>query len=419
MEINKICNHFGDCKEKHISKFEENTPQHNLIKGYICRKPNRFLGSLLITEINGEKVEQFVQSMPKIHYFEDERDMTGRGVAFEKLDGSCLILYPLFNSKGELIEIVPKTRGRAVADKHFIELYNKIDHSNIEWYFEKNNNAVLFFEMYGILNQHEILHYQTGIDIALIGVYKNGHFFKGKTIIDLAKRYGFKTPDPIFEITYREPSSFTVGGWSVHLQSEKYFKNQKYLNESSLCLPTQMDALDFIQQQLEELNKQYLRRNDRIATEGVVINTTKSNGNQKYIKLKPRDIENKHRNNGGIPRSSITKEVLKYFDEYGSEVKELYLIDKNHHTEYLHRMLKEEYPEEWVNNSAKRIEKVFMQIWDAKQVPESIHNICNELIQEYGDKGIIHCMRMFAQKYPMKKKDATTVYSVLEKRGIE
>ena len=180
-----------------------------------------------------------------------------------------------------------------------------------------------------------------------------------------------------------------------------------------------MDALDFIQQQLEGLNKTYLRKNGRIATEGVVINTTKSNGNQKYIKLKPRDIENKHRNNGGIPRSSITKEVLKYFDEYGSAVKGLYLIDENHHTEYIHRMLKEEYPEEWVNNSAKRIEKVFMQIWDAKQVPESIHDICNELIHKYGDKGITHCMRMFAQKYPMKKKDATTVYNVLETRGIE
>ena len=414
MEISSVCNYFGDCKEKYISKFEENTPQHNIIKGYICRKPNRFLGSLLITEINGEKVEYFVQSMPKIHYFEDERDMTGHGVAFEKLDGSCLILYPLFNSKDELIEIVPKTRGRAVADKHFIELYNKIDHSNIEWYFEKNNNAVLFFEMYGILNQHEILHYQTGIDIALIGVYKNNHFFKGKSIIDLANKYGFKTPDPIFEIIYREPNNFTV-----YLKSEKYFKNQKYLNENSLCFPTQMDVLDFIQQQLEALNKAYYENNGRIATEGVVINTTKSNGNQKYIKLKPRDIENKHCNNGGIPRSSITKEVLKYFDEYGSAVKGLYLIDENHHTEYIHRMLKEEYPEEWVNNSAKRIEKVFMQIWDAKQVPESIHNICNELIHEYGDKGITHCMRMFAQKYPMKKKDATTVYRVLEMKGID
>ena len=235
-----------------------------------------------------------------------------------------------------------------------------------------------------------------------------------KIYYELNKKYGFKTPDPIFEIIYREPNSFTV-----YLKSEKYFKNQKYLNENCLCFPTQMDALDFIQQQLEELNKTYLRNNGRIATEGVVINTTKSNGNQKYIKLKPRDIENKHRNNGGIPRSSITKEVLKYFDEYGSAVKGLYLIDENHHTEYIHRMLKEEYPEEWVNNSAKRIEKVFMQIWDAKQVPESIHDICNELIHKYGDKGITHCMRMFAQKYPMKKKDATTVYRVLEMKGIE
>ena len=137
------------------------------------------------------------------------------------------------------------------------------------------------------------------------------------------------------------------------------------------------------------------------------------------LKLKPRDIENKHRNNGGIPRSSITKEVLKYFDEYGSAVKGLYLIDENHHTEYIHRMLKEEYPEEWVNNSAKRIEKVFMQIWDAKTVPVSIHNICDELFEKYGEKGLVHCMRMFSQQYPQKKKDASIVYNVLEKRFIK
>lgn len=418
MEIEKVCSYFGDCNQKYVSKFEEHTPQNNHIKGYICRNPTRYLGSLLITEINGERVEQFVQSMPKIHYFEDERNMKGRGVAFEKLDGSCLILYPLYDNENEIIEIVPKTRGRAVVDKHFLELYNKIDHTSIEYYF-KWNDAVLFFEMYGILNQHEILHYQTGIDIALIGLYKNGHFFKGKSLMEVADKYGFKTPDPVFEITYREPNSFSIGGWNVHLLSEKYMKYQKYLDTESMGLPTQMDALDFMQEQLEALNKTYYEKNGRIATEGVVINTSDSRDVQKYIKLKPRDIMNKHRNQGGIPRSSITKEVLKYFDEYGSEVKEIYLKDEGHHTEYLHRMLKEDYPEEWVKNSSKRIEKVFMQIWDAKQVPESIHNICNELIEEFGDKGITHCMRMFAQKYPMKKKYASTVYGVLQKRGLE
>ena len=119
----------------------------------------------------------------------------------------------------------------------------------------------------------------------------------------------------------------------------------------------------------------------------------------------------------------ITKEVLKYFDEYGAEVKEIYLKDKNHHTEYLHRMLSEEYSDELIQKSKKKIERVFMQIWDAKEVPVSIHNICDELVEEYGNKGIKHCIRMFAQKYPQKKKQARMVYSTLEvvfnKKGLD
>ena len=177
--------------------------------------------------------------------------------------------------------------------------------------------------------------------------------------------------------------------------------------------------MDKIQEFLEYLNKTYNDIYGRYATEGVVINCVDSKGNQKYIKVKPRDIENKHRSHDGIPRSAIVKEVLKYFDDYGSEVEEIYRKDKNHHTEYLHRMLLEDYAEEFVEKSKKKIEKVFMQIWDSKQIPESLHNIAQELFDEYANKGITHCMRMFGQKYPMKKKDAKTIYQVLEKLYVK
>ena len=110
--------------------------------------------------------------------------------------------------------------------------------------------------------------------------------------------------------------------------------------------------------------------------------------------------------------------MLKYFDEYGSEVKELYDEDKNHHTEYIHRMLSEDYSEDMIRKSSKKIEKIFMQIWDSKQIPESLQNIAEELFNEYSDKGITHCMRMFGQKYPMKKRYSRTIYQVLEKLFI-
>ena len=404
--INK---HFGNCKDKYIRKFSETTPQGNEIEGYICKKSNRFLGSLVITQINGEPTEQFVQSMPKIEYFMDERDMNGVGYAFEKLDGSCLIMYPLLKD-GKIIEIVPKTRGRAVADSHFLDLYKKLDTTSIEKYY-KWQDGVLMFEMYGILNQHEIIHYQTGIDIALIGVYRNGKFFRGKSLKGVADKYNFKTPDELFSLKYTEPSVYYDGGWSVYPISKKY---PHYLDYGACGIPTKIDAIDFIREQLEELNKKYYEKFGRIATEGVVINTTDSAGNQRYLKVKPRDIMNKHRCQEGIPRKAIVKEVLKYFDDYGSEVFDIYTRDPKHHTEYIERMLLEDYAEEFVRKSRKKIEKVFMQIWDAKQIPQSLHDMASELYDEYKDYGITHCMRMFAQKYPMKKKDAKTIYQILD-----
>lgn len=43
-------------KPKHLRDFEAKTPNGNIIKGYISRKPNKYLGSLIITHIT-EKTE--------------------------------------------------------------------------------------------------------------------------------------------------------------------------------------------------------------------------------------------------------------------------------------------------------------------------------------------------------------------------
>lgn len=420
IEIEDAVKYFGNCKEKYLRRFHEVTPEGNHIKGWICRKPNKYLGSLLIDTLWGEPHEQFIQSMPKIEYFNDERnicldsDICGKtftdAIAYEKLDGSCLIIYPILDKHGKIVEIVPKTRGRAVADNHFIELYNKIDHSGV-WKYYSTQKGVLFFELYGILNQHDIIHYQTGIDMVLIGCYDelDGGFGVPFKLWQVANYCNFKQPDEMFRIEKNK----------IIITTQKYKWYFDEVFEEDKQAPTRIDSVDKIQSFLEYLNSKYNSIYNRYATEGVVVNCVDINGRQKYIKIKPRDIENKHRSENGIPRSQIVKEVLKYFDDYGSEVEEIYRSDKNHHTEYLHRMLLEEYSEEIVQKSKKKIEKIFMQIWDAKTVPVSIHNICDELFEKYGEKGLVHCMRMFSQQYPQKKKDASTVYNVLEKKFIK
>lgn len=420
-DLEMICEEYfkGLTKPKHLRFFDEKTPKGNRITGYINQKPNRYLGSMIILSVNDEPTNQFVQSMPKIHYHSDERDISTEIVneCYEKLDGSCLILYPLFGKYGDMIEIVPKTRGRPVADSHFVELFNKVDKKSIEDYYTENN-GFLIFELYGILNQHDIIHYDVGIDIALIGVYEQNSPYVtgyGKKVNGFHNEgiYNFKLPDKMFTLTYVPEKE---DKWKLQFTSKKY---ESYFPIDPVYYPTNTDAVLGIKHYLEKLNKCFMAVNGRIATEGVVINTVSSQGNKKWLKCKPRDIEDKHKKGAGIPRSAITKECLKYFDEYGSEVKEIYEKDPKHHTEYIHRMLGEEYNEQLIFKARKRIEKIFMQIWDAKVPPKSIHLICEELFNKYHEEGIKHCMRMFSQEYPQKKKDASLVYGVLEKIFIK
>ena len=113
----KFCEKYFDnnVKPKHLIEFNAKTPEGNIIEGYMSRKPNKHLGSLVITHItekNGDSydTEQFVQAFPKIHYWderhklkEDENEVSY--YCQEKLDGSCLIMYSLNDNMGNSIEI--------------------------------------------------------------------------------------------------------------------------------------------------------------------------------------------------------------------------------------------------------------------------------------------------------------------------
>ena len=91
LEVEFACSYFGDCKPKYLKRFSEKTPEGNFIEGWICKKSNRYLGSLFIDTLNGEKHEQFVQSMPKIKYFNDDRDIC--------LDYDVCVYSRFYNSK--------------------------------------------------------------------------------------------------------------------------------------------------------------------------------------------------------------------------------------------------------------------------------------------------------------------------------
>lgn len=420
----KFCEKYfeNNVKPKHLSRFKTKTPKGNIIEGYISRKPNKHLGSLVITHIteksgNDYDCEQFVQSFPKIHYWdrrhhlkEDEESIIYH--CQEKLDGTCLIVYALKNELGEIIEIIPKTRGKAVADKHVLEMFSLVDKKAIEEFFMdiSHTNDTLMFELYGILNRHEIAHMDTYIDIRLIGAYIDETFLNYIQIKCNSDLDNFKTPDTVFTIEkYPYENSFSIKWCSINQRLKNYEVSTKD------TFPTLFDAIDGVKLLLLKLNEKYVKFNGRRVIEGVVINGIHSNGRQMYLKIKPKDIEIEAKTLDSVPRRFILKEIQKYFDEYGTQVREIYEIDETHYIKYVNHQLKEEFSYEQIEDprTRRRIKKIFMEVLDSKIPPKSLQNICEEIYYENPDSSIQELLKIFAKKYPSKKKDSSHAYRIL------
>ena len=395
-----------------------------MISGYICRKPNRYLGSLIITHVKEKSgksydTEQFVQAFPKIHYWDNKHRLKEdeESIVYycqEKLDGTCLIIYSLNNEFGESIEIIPKTRTQAVADEHILDMYNLIDKKAIEVFFKDDfhSNDVLMFELYGILNKHEIAHMDTYIDIRLIGAYIDETFLNYISLKCYSDLDNFKTPDSVFTIEkYPFENSFSVR-WCG--------RNPRLQNYEVTCdetFPTLYDAVSEVKELLQQINDNYKKQNNRRVIEGVVINGNHFENGQMYLKIKPRDIEAEAKSPDSVPRRFILKEVYKYFDEFGFEVRDIYLKDDTHYLRYVKFQLKEEFSYEQIEDprTLRRIKSVFMDVWDSKIPPKSLQNISEEILRENPDKNISELMKIFATTYPSKKAQSRHVYNILSK----
>lgn len=422
--------YFREIKPKHLKNFEVETPNGNIISGVICKKANHYLGSMLIQKVFWKEkniefeTEQFIQAMPKIHYYDYHHEMYQEGQCsypcYEKLDGSCLILFALYYDN-EVIEIIPKTRGIPVADKHIIEMYNEIDHSGIEEFFNrcKTLNPTLLFELYGALNQHSIFYPEIRISIRLIGATNEGEFLDWNELSYLEQQYDFYKPFKLFNLV------FYNGTWKIRVApgifNHYLFKNCEETKIDDFLhreYPTQLDAIQVIKGMITRINKNYAEQHKRQLLEGVVVNSYNVTGEHfMYLKVKSADIEEKCRTENGVPRKFILKEVQKYFDEYGSNAKEIYQNDENHVINYVNKNLLEEFDPVAVEmkRTQSRIKNIFLDMLEAKEPPKGLQDICNSLVEEYPGYEISDLMRVFAQNYPEKKRHATMVYSILEK----
>ena len=422
----KFCEKYfnNTVKPKHLRKFEAKTPKGNMIKGYISRKPNRYLGSMIITHVtekNGESydTEQFVQSFPKIHYWDKRHKLKEDKDQIiyhcpEKLDGTCLIIYSLNDKQGNSLEIIPKSRSQAVADQRILDMYNLIDKKAIEEFFSNpiHFNDALMFELYGILNRHDIAHMDTYIDIALIGAFVGEEFLDHFSILINSDLDNFKMPDTIFFIE-KSPNENV---FSVKWNEDNYkLKNYKTISEKTF--PTLFDAIQEVKALMEKINQKYFEHNGRRVIEGIVVNGEHFINGQMYLKVKPKDIEAEARQLDSVPRRFVLKEIQKYFDEFGSNVRALYENDDTHYIKYVKHQLKEEFSYEQIEDprTLRRIKNTFMDVWDSQIPPKSIQNICEELLRENPDSTVPELMKIFARTYPSKKRQSRYAFNIFSK----
>ena len=408
MSINQIIETYfnNKVKKKDLYQFKQKTKKGNIIEGYICRKPNEYLGSMFIEKVNNEDNPQFIHSMPKIHYYSKKIEgiETEEIIFHEKLDGSCIIYYPLYQD-GEVIEVIPKTRNTVIADDFIFNLLKKAITYPIEK-IVKEYDIVLMFELYGVLNQHEIYNPDAYCSLTLIGGYSinTNQMYSNSMLDSFAEKYNLKRPRHLITV-HGFQGVYFITFISPYLQI--YYRNDRTSMHTSLS-----EVIQKIKKILSQVNQESYNINGFALTEGVVANMQKQIGG--YLKVKPEEIELKHK---GIPTIEIKKEVRKYWDEYGSKIEAIYKQDKKHYLNYVKENLAEDFPIDIVesNKTKKRIEKIFFTIWDAKTVPIGIQEIARTLCEENPELSLPEIMNIFSQQYPQKKNQARMVYSICKK----
>lgn len=408
--------YFGGMKPKLLKEIEYETPEGHQVHALISRKPNRYLGSLLILSVDDEPTEQFVQGMPKIHYLDNYHTLkTGDEYTFydvyEKLDGTNICLYGLKDTEGTLIEIIPKSRNMGMLDKEFHKLYQQTDHHIFEQHIQKNPEHCLYFELYGMGNPHGIKHIETYLDLKLLGAYDGEKFLNDTELNRITNR----RPTPLFRIYNIQDKNNT--GHAFYINTIGLCTKYKgYTDSTGQKCRNIEECIGYIKDTLEELNNTYSEINGRFAVEGAVINGTNLENKFTFIKVKPDTIEMAHKSENGIPRQYIMKEIMKYMDEHKSTALETWNTNPDEIMEYLNRNLAESFEQQYIDKSQSKIRNLFEAKVNPQPTPEEIIVIGDKLLNEYPDRSIQDLMRIFGQNHPDKKKSGGKLYKYLEEK---
>ena len=378
-ETQEILNYYEEHPKEWL-KFERTTPEGNRVVGYMCLKPNRFYGSLIILKVNDGDCKQVIHGMPKLHYFNGHNPLicspSDSIMIHEKLDGSNLLLYPLKDANGEVLEVVPKSRNTPVAHNSLIKLWEKIPQKEAIEEYIKNTEDVLIFELFGYENPHEIK-YKASIDIGLLrGYNKCNKPLDNKQIGKIKNKLGITRPWNI-----GEDKRLTIPF------KDYYFGIVDYLNGLEL-----------------------------FDVEGFVLSGTSPEYTFRQLKIKKKEYYEKHKYQEGVPTPIIRKEVYKLFDNDYIECEDL----KEHLEEYINEVsvnLKEEIDERYVEQAStrKNIKNTIIREVGKRSVNKDFKTLLEELYENNKDLELSDLMKKFAEEYPFLKNKSRKAYNVLNR----
>lgn len=243
-----------DTTARYWQPFAVTSPGGIPFSGYICRQESEKLGLLAITELAGQPRLEFVYAMPKIHYpYIKDRD--GRPQVTisvpqnivdarftKKLDGTAIIFYPLTDTNGDILEILPRTRLLPILAQSRWGDWNKLlnevlpDRSQVELAI-RTQRVVLVFELWGYRNPHMIT-YDTPLALTLHTAVRHKKPMSFRLLSDLAQRHGFTVIDTVL---FAKPDAAGLAEAYRQLQAEMEARNQsagegKFLEEGAILV---------------------------------------------------------------------------------------------------------------------------------------------------------------------------------------
>jgi hypothetical protein len=402
MKIERACEIFETSK-KHVEPFAELTPENNRITGFVYKKHNERMGSLIIDSVNGKPTDQYVQGMPKLQYLH-EMDIQNVEI-LDKLDGSNIVIYPLYEDE-KVIEAVPKVRKLPVAMKKAVNQVNEvIEEGHKQLAFDKG--LTVAYELWGYghpikggvqyLRFSELDEY----NLTALCILDQGMAIRPKWRDVFLDTYNLDKAQRHFNLDKKNDEYI--------LSPTKFFMERfgEWLPEEEIiCASNLLTAYNKLEIYYDQLNKNFAKdkKANVIATEGSVWHI--DDGRQTImIKDKATSVKEKHIQ---IACGIDNKFILKALEKVKMEVEDFSKGNFNEIFKSVKEELYEEFPEELVNDRKTEQKTISQLVRMTKQIKidEGAKRFVEAVENEVGIEADLSMkMKAFAQMFPFDKEE--------------